>query len=85
MKKARRQYTREFKTEAVRLLETSGKSARQLERELGIGSAIYHAGNGSLQRMARMPFLATAVSLPSRNGSGNWSVRTRCCARSGTS
>jgi transposase len=38
MKKARRQYTREFKTEAVRLLETSGKSARQLERELGIES-----------------------------------------------
>lgn len=38
MKKQRRQYTREFKMEAVRLLETSGKSARQLERELGIGS-----------------------------------------------
>ena len=38
MKKPRRQYSREFKMEAVRLLETSGKSARQLERELGIGS-----------------------------------------------
>jgi len=38
MKKPRRQYTHEFKMEAVRLLETSGKSARQLERELGIGS-----------------------------------------------
>ena len=38
MKKPRKQYTREFKMQAVRLLETSGKSARQLERELGIGS-----------------------------------------------
>ncbi len=38
MKKPRRQYTREFRTEAVRLLESSGKSARQLERELGIGA-----------------------------------------------
>jgi transposase len=38
MKKVRKQYTREFKMEAVRLLETSGKSAAQLERELGIGS-----------------------------------------------
>lgn len=38
MTKARRQYTSEFKTEAVHLLETSGKSAKQLERELGIGS-----------------------------------------------
>jgi transposase len=46
MKNARRQYTREFKMEAVRLLETSGKSARQLERELGIGS-------GNLSRWKR--------------------------------
>jgi transposase len=37
MKKTRRQYSREFKLDAVRLLETSGKSAAQLERELGIG------------------------------------------------
>jgi transposase len=36
MKKTRRQYTREFKLEALRLLETS-KSATQIERELGIG------------------------------------------------
>ena len=33
MKKTRRNYTREFKREAVRLLETSGKSAAQIERE----------------------------------------------------
>jgi transposase len=37
MTKARRQYSREFKQEAVQLLETSGKSASELERELGIG------------------------------------------------
>ena len=37
MTKIRRTYTREFKLEAVRLLETSDKSAAQLERELGIG------------------------------------------------
>jgi transposase len=37
MKKPRKQYTREFKMEAVRLLKTSGRSAAQLERELGIG------------------------------------------------
>jgi transposase len=38
MKKTRRNYTREFKREAVRLLETSGKSAAQIERDLGIGA-----------------------------------------------
>jgi transposase len=38
MSKPRRTYTREFKLEALQLLETSGKSAAQLERDLGIGS-----------------------------------------------
>jgi transposase len=33
----RRTYSAEFKLEALRLLETSGKSAAALERELGIG------------------------------------------------
>jgi transposase len=37
MTKVRRQYSREFKQEAVQLLKTSGKSASELERELGIG------------------------------------------------
>jgi transposase len=36
MKKSRRTYTREFKLEALRLLETSDKSAAQIERDLGI-------------------------------------------------
>ena len=37
MGKQRRSYTAEFKIDALRLLETSGKSASQIERELGIG------------------------------------------------
>jgi len=37
MAKERKQYSREFKQEAVRLLETSGKSASELERDLGVG------------------------------------------------
>ena len=36
MKKTRRTYTRKFKLEALRLLETSDKSAAQIERDLGI-------------------------------------------------
>ena len=46
MTKVLKQYSREFKMEAVRLLETSGKSAVQLERELGIGK-------GNLSRWKR--------------------------------
>ena len=36
-RKPYRKFSKEFKIEAVRLLETSGKSAAQLERDLGIG------------------------------------------------
>jgi len=42
MKKTRRKYTREFKFEALRLLETSSKSAAQIERDLGIGTGNLH-------------------------------------------
>ena len=42
----RKQYTREFKLEAIQLLETSGRSASQLERDLDIG-------RGSLWRWKR--------------------------------
>jgi transposase len=37
MTEKRRSYSQEFKLETLRLLETSGKPARVLERELGIG------------------------------------------------
>ena len=37
MTKARRSYSTKFKLEAIQLLETSGKSRRQIEDELGIG------------------------------------------------
>ena len=38
-----REFTAEFKKEAVRLLETSGKSGAQLAQELGVSdSVLYH-------------------------------------------
>jgi transposase len=37
MGKSRKVYTRQFKEETLRLLETGGRSANQLEQELGIG------------------------------------------------
>ena len=37
MMKGRSRYTREFKLETLRLLETSGKSANALEEEMGLG------------------------------------------------
>jgi transposase len=37
MAEKRKTYTREFKAEAVRLLETSGRGGHEIEKELGIG------------------------------------------------
>ncbi len=37
MTEKRMRYTREFKIEAVRLLESSGKSGHEIEDDLGIG------------------------------------------------
>jgi len=37
MEEYRRTCMREFRLEALRLLETSGKSAAQIERDLGMG------------------------------------------------
>ena len=39
MKKPRRTYSQVFKLEALRLLKTSGKSAAEIERDLGIGKS----------------------------------------------
>ena len=40
MDKKYRMYTKEFKLEALELLESSGKSASELERELGITTGL---------------------------------------------
>lgn len=37
MEERRNKYTREFKIEAVRLLNSSGESGHEIERDLGIG------------------------------------------------
>lgn len=40
MEEKRRQYTREYKIEAVRLLQESGRSKAQIARELGIHDSL---------------------------------------------
>ena len=43
MTEKRKTYTREFKIEAVRLLETSGKNGREIEDDLGIGRGCHRS------------------------------------------
>jgi transposase len=59
MKKTRRTYSREFKIEAVRLLESSGKNISQIERDLGIGK-------GNLWRWKREFAAVREAAFPGR-------------------
>jgi transposase len=42
MSKEQRTFTKEFKVEAVRLVQTSGKSITQVARDLGIADSTLH-------------------------------------------
>jgi len=84
MSKIRKTYTSEFKREALRLLETSGKSAAQIERDLGVGPGCLSRWKHRLSQEGDSAFPGTVESGRSRNGSGNWNVRTNSCAKSGT-
>ena len=56
MTKTRRTYTDEFKREAIQLLESSGKAARQLERELGIGKTCLSRWKRELEKKDKQAF-----------------------------
>jgi len=54
--KVRKVYTQQFKEEAVQLLETSGRSANQLEKELVSAKAVSPGGNrGWPPRVSSLP------------------------------
>jgi transposase len=42
----RRKYTEEFKREAVRLMESSGKPIAELARDLGVNDNVLHRWRG---------------------------------------
>ena len=56
MTKTRRTYTDEFKREAIQLLESSGKTARQLEQELGIGKTCLSRWKRELEDKGKQAF-----------------------------
>ena len=46
-------YTREFKLEAIRLLNTSGKSGHEIEADLGIGSGVLYRWRKQLEEESK--------------------------------
>jgi|SRR5579863_4942675 len=56
MAKVQKTYTREFKEEAVRLVQTSGKSIAQVARELGISDTSIHQWRKELAQHGKGAF-----------------------------
>ena len=56
MAKVQKVYTREFKEEAVRLAQTSGKSITQVARELGISDTSIHQWRKELGERGKEAF-----------------------------
>jgi transposase len=59
--KPRRQYTEEFKTEAVRLVREAGKPIAQLARELGISANLLYRRRGEEHRARSLGGATRAV------------------------
>ena len=56
MAKVQKTYTKEFKEEAVRLAQTSGKPIAQVARELGISDTSIHQWRKELAQLAKKRF-----------------------------
>ena len=56
MTKKRRQYTKEFKLEALQLWESSGKSAVQIEQNLGLSTGRLYSWKKSLKQAGEDAF-----------------------------
>jgi transposase len=65
MSKARKTYTREFKLEAIRLADTSGRTIAQVERELGLSPGTIFHWRQALQQHGAEAFPGQGHLLPS--------------------
>ena len=74
----RKKYTKEFKLEAVRMLEAGEKNGREIEKDLGIGSGQVYRWRKELEAAGTERCRATGVGLWAYQGlSCRGSVR-RC-------
>ena len=64
MGKVQKTYTVEFKREAVRLAQTSGRPIAQIARELGISDTSIHQWCKELAAHGAKPFQAVGIKRP---------------------
>jgi transposase len=68
MQKVQKTYTAEFKREAVRLAQTSGKPIAQVARELGISDTSIHQWRKELTEQVAYPSLRVDIEKRERKG-----------------
>ena len=56
MGEKRKRYTKEFKLEAVRLLEAGDRTGKQIEQDLGIGSGLVYRWRKELEASGQRAF-----------------------------
>ena len=61
MNNPRRQFSQEYKQEAVALVRQSNEPISQVARNLGINDGVYADGSKSCQSRLKKPFLAMAA------------------------
>ena len=64
MAKEQKTYTKEFKIEAVRLAETSGKPITELARELGVSDSTIHNWRKELAQLGKDAFPGSGHQTP---------------------
>jgi transposase len=64
MTQQRKTYTREFKLEAIRLWQTTEKSARQVEDDLGIARGLLYRWKGQLENKGEDAFTGKGRMTP---------------------
>ena len=79
--KERRKYSKQFKLEAVELLEHSERSMAEIERELGITTGLLAKWRDELRQKPKKEeaFPGNGRQAPAKHGSESWSGRTRGC------
>lgn len=71
MSSERRTYTKDFKQEAVRLYEASGKSVRQIEQDLDITPGMLQKWRHGCARTVSRRFRAKAIKSKRRPSCGD--------------
>ena len=82
MQKEQKTYTKEFKVEAVHLLESSQKSQAQIARELGVADSTLSQWRKDLTEHGQNAFPGSGHQPPWKRRIAAYAGKTRCCGRS---